>query len=111
MSTPQRRHRRSKMTFSIDKENNITACGTEQEAGEGERFSSQQELAGLAANWPTGRLIEVWNSIPGLTPVKKFTDRKSAVSRIWKAIQSLNGNSKTEASSATTKPAKTAERS
>jgi hypothetical protein len=36
-------------------------------------------------------MIEVWNGIPGLTPVKKFTDRKSAVARIWKAIQSLDG--------------------
>jgi hypothetical protein len=34
--------------------------------------------------------------------VKKFTDRKSAVSRIWKAIQSLDGGGATEA--ATTAP-------
>ena len=36
-----------------------------------------------------GRLIEIWNSLPGAAPVKKFMDRKTAVSRIWKAIQSL----------------------
>ena len=66
------------MTFIIDAENNITAFGSQAEAGDaqGERFGSQQELAGLAANWPAGRLVEIWNSIPGLTPVKKFTDRK-----------------------------------
>ena len=29
------------------------------------------------------------NSLPGATPVKKFTDRKTAIARIWKAIQSL----------------------
>ena len=46
------------------------------------------------------RLIEVWNGIPGLTPVKKFTDRKSAVGRIWKAIQSLDGGGATEAAMA-----------
>jgi len=28
------------------------------------------------------QLIEVWNGIPGLTPVKKFTNRKSAMARI-----------------------------
>src|SRR5262249_44659063 len=28
---------------------------------------------------------------PGFTPVKKFTDRKTAITRIWKALQSLNG--------------------
>src|SRR3989454_1394884 len=84
-------------TYTIDTENSITAHATKPEAGEGESFGSQQELAGLVAEWPTDRLVEVWNGIPGLTPVKKFTDRKSAVSRIWKAIQSLDGGSPAEA--------------
>ena len=87
-------------TYTIDTENSITAHATKQEAGES--FSSQQELASLVAEWQTDRLVEVWNGIPGLTPVKKFTDRKSAVSRIWKAIQSLDGGSPAEA--ATTAP-------
>src|SRR6059036_2233199 len=89
-------------TYTIDTENSITAHATKQEAGEGESFSSQQELASLVTEWPADRLIEVWNGIPGLTPVKKFTDRKSAVSRIWKAIQSLDGGTTAEA--ATTAP-------
>ena len=61
--------------FTIDAETSITASATKQEAGEGESFSSQQELASLVAEWPADRLIELWNGIPGLTPVKKFTDR------------------------------------
>jgi hypothetical protein len=85
------------VTFTIDTENNITAFATKQEAGEGESFSTQDELAGLAANWPATRLVEIWNSVPGLTPVKKFTNRKSAVARIWKAIQSLSGGGATAA--------------
>src|SRR6202035_4538439 len=89
-------------TFNIDAENNITALGSQQADFEGEIFASQKELADLAANWPANRLLEVWNGIPGLTPVKKFTDRKSAVARIWKAIQSLDGGGATEA--ATTAP-------
>jgi hypothetical protein len=35
------------------------------------------------------RLVEIWNSIAGNTEVKKFADRRKAVTRIWKAIQSL----------------------
>ena len=31
----------------------------------------------------------IWNSLPGESPVNKFKDRATAVSRIWKAIQSL----------------------
>jgi hypothetical protein len=42
-----------------------------------------------AASWPTQRLIEIWNSLPGVAPVNKFTDRKTAGIRIWKAMQSL----------------------
>src|ERR1700738_3249230 len=88
-------------TFTIDADNSITAFGTRQEAegAKGESFSTQQELAELAGKWPANRLLEVWNGIPGLSPVKKFTDRKSALARIWKAIQSLNGDSTAEAAS------------
>ena len=87
-------------TFVIDAENSITALSSQQADFEGEIFASQQELADLAATWPANRLIEVWNSIAGLTPVKKFTSRKSAVARIWKAIQSLDGGAKEAATEA-----------
>src|SRR6185369_14837491 len=79
--------------FSIDRENNITAFTKRRdaEAATGDTFRSQTELSELAAVWPASRLVEVWNSIPGYVPVKKFTNRKTAVVRIWKAIQSLDG--------------------
>jgi hypothetical protein len=35
------------------------------------------------------RLVEIWNSLPGVTPVTKFGNRKVAAERIWKAIQGL----------------------
>ena len=80
-------------TFTIENEtNNIIAHATQREAAavpNAESFSSAAELADLAANGPAPRLIEIWNSIPGNTPVRKFTDRKTAATRIWKAIQSL----------------------
>ena len=77
-------------TFTIDNENRITAFGSPREAAgtQGESFSSQQKLVALAANWPGNRRIEVWNAISGLTPVKKFTDRKSAIRRIWRCAGS-----------------------
>jgi len=88
-------------TFTLEsKTNNITAYATKQEAKavpNAERFSSAEELAALAADWPTARLIEIWNGIPGLTSVKKFTDRKVATTRIWKAVQSLGESISTEA--------------
>ena len=78
-------------TFTIDSENKITsyAPGEAVPQGDTERFTTEGELAGLAAHWPASRLVEVWNNIPGSKPVKKFTDRKTAAARIWKAAQSL----------------------
>jgi hypothetical protein len=35
------------------------------------------------------RLVEIWNGIPGVTAITKFTNRKIAAERIWKAIQNL----------------------
>jgi len=82
-------------TFTIDSANHITAWATEKEAAHAEaaaRFTSAEELQRLGAGWPLSRLIEIWNHIPGFRPVQKFTDRKTAITRIWKAAQSLAGN-------------------
>jgi hypothetical protein len=111
MSSTATGGKEKQMTFTIDTENNITAFADEAQAdSQGERFSTQQELAELAANWPAARLVETWNSLPGLTPVKKFKDRKSALARIWKAIQSLNGDAAPKSAKAARKPAKKAKR-
>jgi len=81
--------------FTIDSDDNITRSASAQESAElkagTEGFGNQQELAGLAAQWPASRLIAIWNSLPGVEPVKRFTDRKTAVARIWRAIQGLGG--------------------
>jgi hypothetical protein len=84
------------LTFTIDAENNITAHdGLPTGADQSLTFTTQKELAKLTAEWPTSRLVEVWNSFAGvapfdkLKPVKKFTDRKAAVARIWDAVQVL----------------------
>jgi hypothetical protein len=83
--------------FAIDNDNNITAFPAAEQIPEGqEHFATEKELAKLAANWPADRLVQVWNGFAGVTPfdelkpVKKFTDRKSAVARVWKAIQRLD---------------------
>ena len=46
-------------------------------------------LGQIASKWPASRLVEIWNSLPGQKPVKKFTNRKAAVRRIWEVIQHL----------------------
>lgn len=81
--------------FTIDNEtNNIMVHASAQEAqavANAERFRNEGQLGKIAAEWPMARLVEIYNSLPGAEAVKKFKDRATAVSRIWKAIQSLGG--------------------
>src|SRR5437899_1957412 len=77
--------------FTINSENHIAAHGSASEITDkgSEQFTSEKELAQLAADWPGSRLVDIWNRIPGLTPVKRFTNRAVATARIWGAVQSL----------------------
>jgi hypothetical protein len=59
------------MTYTIDEENSFTAFASAKEATsklDAERFSSTKELARLAEKWPAPRLVEIWNTLPGVTP-------------------------------------------
>ena len=88
------------VTFTINEDNNITAhASAEQARSEAGSisFDSQAALAEVSAEWPASRLVEIWNSIPGNTPVKKFENRKKALGRIWKAIQGRVGSAEPEA--------------
>jgi hypothetical protein len=86
--------------FTIDSNNNIAVFASLEDAtsapiNNAETFASARDLSKLAGTWPAARLVEIWNSFAGvapfdkLTPVKKFKDRKVAVTRIWEAIQRL----------------------
>ena len=84
------------MTFTIDTDNNITAHDAPPAAQDNVvAFATEKEFTKATAEWPINRLVEVWNGFAGappfgdLKPIKKFTDRKSAAGRIWKAIQVL----------------------
>ena len=83
-------------TFTLDNDKNITAHDATPAAQDNVvAFATEKELTKLSADWPITRFVEVWNAFAGappfgdLKPVKKFTDRKTAVARIWKAIQPL----------------------
>jgi hypothetical protein len=77
-------------TFTIDAHNAIARLAAHQHsAREVEKFTSEKELAKLAAHWPARRFVEIWNGMPGVRPVTKFTDRKTAVRRVWTKAQEL----------------------
>jgi Protein of unknown function (DUF3489) len=81
-------------TFTINEQNEIVAFATTEEAAASmpapfESFTSEEELVQLAASWPTERPVAIWNSLAGVTPVKKFKDGKAAAGKIWPRIQRL----------------------
>jgi len=62
----------------------------------GEQFRSEKDFARLATEWPSSRLVAIWNSFAGvapfsdLKPVKKFEARSLAIERIYKAVSRLD---------------------
>jgi Protein of unknown function (DUF3489) len=76
--------------FTIDAENHITIHASRnvaRDTGAGV-FANEVQFADLIGPNPK-RLVDIWNSLPGVKPVMKFTNRKVATERIWKAIQGL----------------------
>ena len=87
-------------TYSIDGDNNLAvhpdrSAATKEAGPTGAAFETEAEFSEATAAWPASRLVDVWNGFAGAPPfaelkeVKRFTDRKSAVARIWNAAQRL----------------------
>ena len=51
-------------------------------------IASRGEWETIARTWPLKRLVAIWNALPGVTPVEKFTSKQIALERIWRAIES-----------------------
>jgi hypothetical protein len=88
------------LTFSIDTENSLAVhpdkdAAVKEAGAAGAAFATEAQLSEATASWPASRLIDTWNRFAGAPPfadlkeVKKFTDRKTAVARIWSAAQRL----------------------
>ncbi len=76
-------------TFTIDEQNNITVFPTQEEAAATtttpfDSFANKKELAALADSWPAERLVAIWNSLPGVKPVRGFKDVRAAAGR-WRS--------------------------
>src|SRR5664279_5264529 len=87
-------------TYSIDSDNNLAVhpdkeAATKEASATGAAFATEAQLSEATALWSASRLVDVWNGFAGAPPfaelkeVKRFTDRKSAVTRIWNVAQRL----------------------
>ena len=78
--------------FAIDADNTIavsTSAEKRPPKGRAARFTNEKQLAAMAAQWPSGRLVDIWNHLPGVRQIAKFTDRQTGLRRIWAAIHGL----------------------
>ena len=78
------------MLFHVTPEDHIRVMNEHGPADRGpgdSAFASEQELQELVNEWPMKRVVEIWNRLPGVEPVARFTDRKTAIRRIWRALQ------------------------
>jgi hypothetical protein len=82
--------------FTIDSERNITAYASQQEAagaqGDSQTFATAAGLQGILKKLPAAAAVEIWNSMTGVTPVKKFKDGATAAKRIFAQLQKLGGS-------------------
>src|SRR5580658_2705748 len=87
---PGRKRATTMNAFTIDADNNITVHATKKAAREtgASVFDSAKSLAELMGT-DSKRMIEIWNGLTGVTPVKKFTSRAVASKRIFAELQKL----------------------
>ena len=93
---PGRKRATTMNAFTIDADNNITVHATKRaarETGAGV-FDTAESLAGLIGT-DNKRLVEIWNSLTGVTPVKKFASRSVAAGRIFAEVQKLTPTAQT----------------
>jgi hypothetical protein len=82
-------------TFTIDSDDHIAPATGDPKPEDADHFSNLDELRQVAGQWPASRLVRLWNGLPGVKPLKRFTDRKTALDRIWKALE--NGSARSTA--------------
>ena len=81
-----------KLYFRIDTDGGISAYPAKSEAQAavaadgGEIFASQAEFTEIGSRLPIQTLVDAWNSLAGVTPVKRFKDRATATQRIWEVV-------------------------
>jgi len=73
--------------FILTDDKTIVAVTDAEDAPDGPRFASEQELQRLLRQWSMRALIELWNHLPGVRAVRKFENRDIALARLWRVLQ------------------------
>src|SRR5665213_3305369 len=90
MSSGKNKMRRTEFTIYFDRKVGVLTLKDKHPVSNGAlTFSSERELRKLAAHWPGTRLVEIWNQLPAVRKVTRFTDRDTAIRRIWAVVREL----------------------
>ena len=80
------------MQVQLTKEGSIQALsGQEVKRPDSEPMTSFEEWEQKADSWPLKQLVAIWNDLPGVVPVQKFTNREIALERIWRSVHGAEG--------------------
>jgi uncharacterized protein DUF3489 len=90
---PGRKEKPTMKTFILDADHNITAYASQQEASKavpaGDAFTTAAGLKTALKNYSAATAVGIWNSLTGVTPVRKFKDADTAARRIFAELQKL----------------------
>src|SRR5258708_1942310 len=90
MASGKNKMRRTVFTIYLDRKVGVLTLKDKDPSSKSAlTFSNERELRKLAARWPGTRLVEIWNQLPGVRKVTRFTDRDTAIRRIWAVVQEL----------------------
>jgi hypothetical protein len=90
---PGRKEKPAMKTFILDADHNITVYASQQEAAAampaGVAFTTTDGLKAALKNYSAATAVGIWNSLTGVTPVRKFKDADTAARRIFAEVQKL----------------------
>jgi hypothetical protein len=90
-----RKETKAMKTFILDADHNITAYASQEAASNavppGDAFTTAAGLKTALKQLSAATVVEIWNSLTGVTPVKKFKDGATAAKRIFAELQKLGG--------------------
>jgi hypothetical protein len=106
-----RKETKTMKTFILDADHNITTYASQEAASNavppGDAFTTVAGLKTALKQLSAATVVGIWNSLTGVTPVKKFASLDVAAKRIFNELQKLGGpDAATEAAAA--EPAKRA---
>jgi Protein of unknown function (DUF3489) len=82
----------SRMPVHLTQEGMLrTWSGEDAKTEDTELVTSFEEWRATGSAWPLKQLVAIWNDLPGVVPVQKFTNREIALERIWRSVHGSKG--------------------